>query len=60
MLHRVSERVLRTIFKMKRDEVVGDCRRLYNEELHTFYSSRCSIAMIKARHVRWAGHVAHI
>jgi hypothetical protein len=37
---RVSEkRVLRRIFGPKRDEVKGDWRKLYNEELHDLYSS---------------------
>jgi hypothetical protein len=37
---RVSEiRVLRKIFGPKRDEVTGECRRLYKEELSDLYSS---------------------
>jgi hypothetical protein len=59
VLHRVSERVLRTIFEINRGEIVGDWRKLHNEELHNLYSSRYSITMIKPRHKRWAGHVAH-
>jgi hypothetical protein len=35
----VSEnKVLRRIFGPKRTEVVGDWRKLYNEELHNMYS----------------------
>jgi hypothetical protein len=33
-----ENRVLRT-FGPKRDEVIGDWRKLYNEELHNLYSS---------------------
>jgi hypothetical protein len=29
--------VLRRIFGLKRDEVVGGLRKLHNEELHNFY-----------------------
>jgi hypothetical protein len=31
-------RVLRRIFGLKRDEVVGGWRKLHNEELHNLYS----------------------
>jgi hypothetical protein len=31
--------VLRGIFGLKRDEVIGDYRKLNNEELHNLYSS---------------------
>jgi hypothetical protein len=40
------------------DEVTGDWRKLYNEELHNLYSSPSIIRMIKARRMRWARHVA--
>jgi hypothetical protein len=50
--------VLRGIFGSKRDEVTRGLRKLYNEELHNFYSSPNVIRMIKSRRMRWAGHVA--
>jgi hypothetical protein len=53
-------RVLRRIFGPKRDEVTGDWKQLYNEELHNLYSSPNIIRMIKSRRMRWAGHVAPI
>jgi hypothetical protein len=54
-----ENRVLRRIFGPKRDEVTGGWRKLYNEELHNFYSSPSIIRMIKSRRrMRWAGHVA--
>jgi hypothetical protein len=40
--------------------VTGDWRKLHNEELHNLYSSPNIIRMIKARSMRWAGHVARI
>jgi hypothetical protein len=48
------------IFGPKRDEVTGDWRKLHNEELHNFYSSRNIMGMIKSRRMRWAGHVARM
>jgi hypothetical protein len=55
-----ENRVLRRIFGPKRDEVIGGWRKLHNEELHGLYSSPSIIKVIKARRMRWAGHVAHM
>jgi hypothetical protein len=58
---RISEnRVLRRIFGPKRDEVTGGWRKLHNEELHGLYSSPSIVRVIKARRMRWAGHVARM
>jgi hypothetical protein len=41
---RMSEnRVLRKIFELKREEVLGDWRKLHNEELHDLRLSRVII-----------------
>jgi hypothetical protein len=40
--------------------VTGEWRKLHNEELHDLYSSPSIIRMIKARRMRWAGHVARM
>jgi hypothetical protein len=53
-----GNRVLRRIFGPKRDEVTGEWRKLHNEELHDLYSSPSIIIIMKARSMRWAGHVA--
>jgi hypothetical protein len=53
-----ENRVLRRIFRSKRDEVMEDWRKLHKEELHNLYSSSSMITMIKSRRMRWAGHVA--
>jgi hypothetical protein len=53
-------KVLRRIFGPKRDEVTGEWRNLHNEELHDMYSSPSIIRIIKARRMRWAGHLARI
>jgi hypothetical protein len=51
-----DNKVLRRIFGSQRDEVTGDWRKLYNEELHDLYSSSRIIRMIKSRRIIWAGH----
>jgi hypothetical protein len=53
-----KNRVLSRIFGPKRDEVTGGWRKLHNEELHGLYSSPSIVSVIKARRMRWAGHVA--
>jgi hypothetical protein len=55
-----ENRVLRKIFRPKRDEVTGGWRKLHNEELHNFYSSPNIIRMIKSRRMRWSGKVARM
>jgi hypothetical protein len=55
-----ERRVLRRIFGPKRDEVTGDWRRLYNEELNGLYSSPNIVRVMKSRRMRWAGHVARM
>jgi hypothetical protein len=55
-----ENRVLRRIFDPKRDDVIGDWRKLHNEELHNLYSSPNIIRMFKSRRIRWAGHVARM
>jgi hypothetical protein len=50
--------VLRRIFGPKRDEVIGDWRKLHNEELHNVYGSSSIIRIMKLRRMRWTGHVA--
>jgi len=53
-------RVLRRVFGPKRDEVTGEWRKLYNEELSDLYPSPRIVRVIKSRRMRWAGHVARI
>jgi hypothetical protein len=55
-----ENRVLRRIFGPKRDEVTGGWRKLHNEELRGLHSSPSTIRVIKARRIRWAGHVARM
>jgi hypothetical protein len=55
-----ENRVLRRIFGPKRDEVMGEWRKMHNGELHNFYSSPGIIRQIKSRRMWWVGHVAHM
>jgi hypothetical protein len=55
-----ENRVLRRIFGPRRDEVMGDWRKLHNEKVHNLYSSPNTIRMINSRRMRWAGHVARM
>jgi hypothetical protein len=53
-----ENRVLRGIFGPKRDEVMGEWRKLHSGELHNLHSFLNIIRQIKSRGMRWAGHVA--
>jgi hypothetical protein len=55
-----ENRVLRRIFGPKRDEVMGQWKKLNNKELHDLYSSPSIIRIIKSRRMRWAGNVARM
>jgi hypothetical protein len=45
---------------LRRHEVMGSWRKLYNEELLNLYTSLSIITMIKSRRMRWAGNVVLI
>jgi hypothetical protein len=56
---RVSKnRMLKRIFGHTGGKVLGEWRKLDNEELTDTYSSPNIIWVIKSRKMRWAGHVA--
>ena len=52
--------VLRRIFGPRRKEVMGEWRRLHNEDLNDLYSSPNIVRVIKSRIMRLAGHVAPV
>jgi hypothetical protein len=49
-----ENRVLRTIFVPKREELAGGWGRLHNEELHNLYATPNIIRVIKSWRMRWA------
>jgi hypothetical protein len=55
-----ENRVLRRIFGLKWDEVIGGWRKLPREEFKNCYFSLNMITMIKSRKLRWTGHVARM
>ena len=55
-----ENRMMMRIFGTKRDEVTGEWRKLYNEELIDLYCSPYIGWVIKLRRMRWVGHVAHM
>jgi hypothetical protein len=48
-----ANRVLRRIFGPKRDEVTGEWRKLYNEELNDLYTFPNIFRVIKSRRMGW-------
>jgi len=53
--------VLRVIFGPKRDEVIGEWRKLHNEEFNYLHCSPNNVRVVKLKKkMRWAGHVAHM
>jgi hypothetical protein len=55
-----ENRVLRGIFRPKRDEATGERRKLYNEGLHDLYFLPTIVRVMKSRRMRWAAHVARM
>jgi hypothetical protein len=53
-----ENRVLRRIFGPKREEVMGEWRKLHSEELHNLYSSPDIIRQVKENEVGGA-HSTH-
>jgi hypothetical protein len=55
-----EKRMLRRMFGMKRDEVIGGWRKLHNEELYNLYGAPSIIRMTMSRRMRWAGNIARM
>jgi len=52
-----ENKVLRRIFGPRRDKVMGEWRRLQNEELNDLYSSHNIVRVIKSKRMGWVGYV---
>jgi hypothetical protein len=52
-----ENRVLRTIFGSKVDDVTGYWRKLHNEELSDLYTTPITVRVIKLRRMGWDGHL---
>jgi hypothetical protein len=52
--------VLRRVFGPKRDEVMGEWRKLHSEELRDLYSLPNIARVVKSRILRWTGHVVRM
>ena len=55
-----ENRVLRRVFGPKRDEVIGEWKKLHNDVLNDLYCSPNIVRVIKSRKMRWVGHIAHM
>ena len=55
-----GNRVLRRIFRPKRDEVTGEWRKPYNEEPNDLYASPNIVGVIKSRRMRWVRNLARM
>jgi len=55
-----ENRVLRRVFGPKRGMVIGEWRKLHNEELNDMYSPPSIVRVIKLRRIRWVEHVARM
>jgi len=55
----VFENSVLRVFGPKRDEVTGERRKSYNEQLSELYSLPNIVQVVKSR-MRWAGHVARM
>jgi hypothetical protein len=56
----VDKRVFRTISGPKRDEMVGGCRKMKNDELHNLHSMPNIIRILILWKMRWVMYSADI
>jgi hypothetical protein len=53
-------RVERRVFEPKRDDVIGEWRKMHNKELNDLYSLPHIVRVVKSIRTRWAGYVMHM
>jgi len=53
-----ENRLLRTVFGPKRNDVTGEWRKLHNGEISCLYPFPNIVRVVKSRRMRWAEHVA--
>jgi hypothetical protein len=51
-----ENRMLRDIFGPKKEEAIGECRKLHDVNLHILFTR---YGVIRLRIMRWVGHVEH-
>jgi hypothetical protein len=55
-----KNRVLKIVFRPKRDEVTGEWRKLHNEELNDLFSLPNIVRVVKSRRMSWPQHMEHM
>ena len=53
----LEKRVLREMFGPKKDELIGEWRKLNKKEINDLYSSPNIVWVIKSRKIGWEGHL---
>jgi hypothetical protein len=56
----IENRVLRRIFRPKRDEVTREWRKLHNDKHTDLYCSPNNFGVIKQRRVRWKKYLTRM
>jgi hypothetical protein len=52
-----ENKLLRRIFRHKREKLTGGQRKLHNEDIYNLYFSPSSVRVIKSKKMRLVGHV---
>jgi len=55
-----ENRVLRRVFRPKREEVKGEWRKLHNEELRDLHFLPSIVRVVKSRRMRWGGGIRRV
>jgi len=55
-----ENRVMRSIFRTRKEQVTREWRKLHNEELNDLHSAHNIFWVIKSRRKKWAGHLARV